>query len=165
MCSYVFRRVCTVCEFYTKKTKFTLRGLCRDSRHDRKFTLETNGVAKPFFKGLSTSIIKWVSFWRFLAILAPFGQLLSKAKYLSVNLLWKGSFQRILGLDDCLHQSLNVFNKICFGGPIGYLLALLSSFGKGFQSENLLWKQMNFYFFTTPKLLSELTKLRKIRFV
>ena len=76
LCSYVFRRVCTVCEFYTKKTKFTLRGLCRDSRHDRKFTLETNGVEKPFFKGLSTSIIKWVSFWRFLAILAHFREFL-----------------------------------------------------------------------------------------
>lgn len=53
------RRVCTTCEFHSKKSKFTLRGLCDNSRHDRVFTLESDGVKKPFFKGLSTSIIKW----------------------------------------------------------------------------------------------------------
>ena len=61
MSIFVFRRVCTVCEFNTKKTKFTLRGLCHDSRHDRIYVLEKDGQNKPFFKGLSTSIIKWVS--------------------------------------------------------------------------------------------------------
>merc|ERR1711971_230328 len=55
------RRVCTVCEFYTKKTLFTLRGLCENSRHDRSFTFETNGIEKPIFKGLSTSLIIWNS--------------------------------------------------------------------------------------------------------
>ena len=65
------RRVCTLCEFYTKKTKFTLRGLCNDSRHDRVFTLERLGTGKPFFKGLSTSIIKWVSIF-FISILPNF---------------------------------------------------------------------------------------------
>ena len=54
------RRVCTVCEFYTKKTIFSLRGLCDDSRHDRTFVLQRDGLNKPFFKGLSTSIIEWV---------------------------------------------------------------------------------------------------------
>lgn len=54
------RRVCTLCEFNTKKTKFTLRGLCNNSRHDRVFTLEVDGTNKPIFKGLSTSIIKWI---------------------------------------------------------------------------------------------------------
>ena len=53
------RRVCTLCEFNTKKTKFSLRGLCSDSRHDRTFVLEKNGTSKPYFKGLSTSIVKW----------------------------------------------------------------------------------------------------------
>ena len=60
------RRVCTVCEFYTKKTKFNLRGLCQDSRHDRTFTLESDGLSKPIFKGLSTSMIIWndsASYW------------------------------------------------------------------------------------------------------
>ena len=40
---------------------FTLRGLCSNSRHDRKFTLETDGTSKPFFKGLSASTIRWNS--------------------------------------------------------------------------------------------------------
>ena len=57
----LLRRVCTVCEFNTKKTTFSLRGLCHDSRHDRIYVLEKDGQNKPFFKGLSTSIIKWVS--------------------------------------------------------------------------------------------------------
>ena len=56
----VFRRVCALCEFDTKKSMFSLRGLCPDSRHDRTFVLESNGMKKPFFKGLSTSIIEWV---------------------------------------------------------------------------------------------------------
>ena len=55
-----YRRVCTLCEFNTKKTKFSLRGLCQDSRHDRTYILEKDGKDKPFFKGLSTSIIQWV---------------------------------------------------------------------------------------------------------
>ena len=55
------RRVCTVCEFDTKKTKFSLRGLCQDSRHDRVYILEKDGQLKPFFKGLSTTIIRWNS--------------------------------------------------------------------------------------------------------
>ena len=50
-----------MCEFNTKKTTFSLRGLCHDSRHDRIYVLEKDGQNKPFFKGLSTSIIKWVS--------------------------------------------------------------------------------------------------------
>ena len=50
-----------MCEFNTKKTMFSLRGLCSESRHDRRFILEANELKKPFFKGLSTSIIVWVS--------------------------------------------------------------------------------------------------------
>ena len=49
-----------------KKTKFNLRGLCQDSRHDRTFTLESDGLSKPIFKGLSTSMIIWndsASYW------------------------------------------------------------------------------------------------------
>ena len=57
----ILRRVCTLCEFNTKKTMFSLRGLCSESRHDRRFILEANELKKPFFKGLSTSIIVWVS--------------------------------------------------------------------------------------------------------
>ena len=57
----ILRRVCTLCEFNTKKTTFSLRGLCSESRHDRRFILESNELKKPFFKGLSTSIIVWVS--------------------------------------------------------------------------------------------------------
>ena len=57
------RRVCTVCEFHGRtKNWYNLRGLCSESRHDKKFTLESDRSAKPFLKGLSTSIIKWVSY-------------------------------------------------------------------------------------------------------
>ena len=57
------RRVCTVCEFHGRtKNWYNLRGLCSESRHDKKFTLESDSTAKPFLKGLSTSIIKWVSY-------------------------------------------------------------------------------------------------------
>ena len=38
---------------------FSLRGLCQDSRHDRVYVLEKDGQQKPFFKGLSTTIIRW----------------------------------------------------------------------------------------------------------
>ncbi len=54
------RRVCTICEFDMEKVRFTLRGLCNDSRQDREFTLEKDDINKPYFKGLSSSVIKWV---------------------------------------------------------------------------------------------------------
>ena len=71
-----------------------------------------------------------MSFGRFWAILAFYWETFVKG-YQSLNLLWKGFFQRILGLNDCLHQSLNVFNKICFGGPYWLFIGTFVLFGEG----------------------------------
>ena len=58
---YFYRRVCTICEFGQNRQFYSLRGLCTDSRHDRKFTWERTPTSKPFLKGLSFSTITWVN--------------------------------------------------------------------------------------------------------
>ena len=55
------RRVCTICEFEGQQQFYSLRGLCTESRHDREFSIVKDGDNKPFLKGLSSSIITWVS--------------------------------------------------------------------------------------------------------
>ena len=57
---YNCRRVCTICEFGSKRQFYSLRGLCPDSRHDRIYTWERTADKKPFLKGLSFSTITWV---------------------------------------------------------------------------------------------------------
>ena len=40
---------------------YKIKGLCEESKHDRKYTLEVGEDRKPYFKGLFTSIITWVN--------------------------------------------------------------------------------------------------------
>ena len=54
-----FRSLCTMCQFRQSFNKFTLRGLCLDSKHDTVYFLERTPGAMPYFKGLSSSIIRW----------------------------------------------------------------------------------------------------------
>ena len=51
-----------MCEFEINGQQqfFSLSGLCSSGQHDRKYTLEADQLSKPYFKGISTSIIKWV---------------------------------------------------------------------------------------------------------
>ena len=55
----IFRTLCTMCQFKQSFNKFTLRGLCLDSKHDTVFFLERTPGAMPYFKGISSSIIRW----------------------------------------------------------------------------------------------------------
>ena len=48
-----------MCQFRQSFNKFTLRGLCLDSKHDTVFFLERTPGAMPYFKGISSSIIRW----------------------------------------------------------------------------------------------------------
>ena len=58
-------RVCTICNFPVSKMKYSLRGLCQESRQDRNFSLETRKEPdKPYFKGISSTIIQWVGVGR-----------------------------------------------------------------------------------------------------
>ncbi len=40
---------------------YNMRGLCNDSKHDREYTLEVGDDMRPYFKGLSNSVITWVT--------------------------------------------------------------------------------------------------------
>ena len=53
------RSLCTMCQFKQSFNRYTLRGLCLDSRHDTVYFLERTPGAMPFFKGLSSSVIRW----------------------------------------------------------------------------------------------------------
>ena len=55
----LFRTLCTMCQFRQSYNRFTLRGLCLDSKHDTVFFLERTLGAMPYFKGISSSIIRW----------------------------------------------------------------------------------------------------------
>ena len=48
-----------MCQFKQSFNRYTLRGLCLDSRHDTVYFLERTPGAMPFFKGLSSSVIRW----------------------------------------------------------------------------------------------------------
>ena len=48
-----------MCQFRQSYNRFTLRGLCLDSKHDTVFFLERTLGAMPYFKGISSSIIRW----------------------------------------------------------------------------------------------------------
>lgn len=53
------RTLCTMCQFLSSYNRFSLRGLCSDSKHDSIFFLERNPGQMPYFKGLSSSVISW----------------------------------------------------------------------------------------------------------
>jgi hypothetical protein len=55
----IYRTLCTMCQFKQSFNRFTLRGLCLDSKHDTIFFLERTPGAMPYFKGISSSIIRW----------------------------------------------------------------------------------------------------------
>ena len=48
-----------MCQFKQSFNKYTLRGLCLDSKHDTVYFLERTPGAMPYFKGLSSSVIRW----------------------------------------------------------------------------------------------------------
>ena len=55
-----FRRLCSVCQM-NSQVKYSLRGLCQESKHDRVFFFEKsdeNG-SMPYFKGISSSILTY----------------------------------------------------------------------------------------------------------
>ena len=49
-----------MCEFDGSEVKYYLRGLCKESLHDKVYYLQQNNVDKPFFVGESSSKILWV---------------------------------------------------------------------------------------------------------
>ena len=59
LCDVIFRTLCTMCQFKQSFNKYTLRGLCLDSKHDTVYFLERTPEAMPYFKGLSSSVIRW----------------------------------------------------------------------------------------------------------
>ena len=48
-----------MCQFKQSFNRYTLRGLCLDSKHDTVYFLERTPGAMPYFKGLSSSVIRW----------------------------------------------------------------------------------------------------------
>ena len=50
-----------MCKFNSGSPEFRLRGLNENSPYDEVYKLEKDGVNRPWFKGESSSIIKWVS--------------------------------------------------------------------------------------------------------
>ena len=108
------RRVCTVCEFHGRtKNWYNLRGLCSESRHDKKFTLESDSTAKPFLKGLSTSIIKWVSYLAIPTHNSP----ISCDEYLSPHRFWpcheNGLIKMIQPIPNNLYVSFKSASLYC----------------------------------------------------
>ena len=63
----LYRLACTVCEFNSTNLQiFRLRGLCKESRHDRNYLLvnDDDKMDRPYFKGFSSSIIYWVGYFK-----------------------------------------------------------------------------------------------------
>lgn len=57
-----------MCHFDKGILEFHLRGLCPESRFDRLYMMESEEGGKPYFKGLATSVIKWVHFFKILHV-------------------------------------------------------------------------------------------------
>ena len=53
------RTLCTMCQFPKSYNIYSLRGLCAESKHDSVYFLERTAGQMPFFKGLSSSVIRW----------------------------------------------------------------------------------------------------------